>query len=226
MIKLVPSAFAPIDSPAYPASSFTSSLAADVASSPDTSASTHQVSYPSIRQALAAARHSSALLACAPAQQQSYAHAVDAALSKLEGVASVLASGGKRPFTGDEAARPAPPAPGQTDPAASLGMSWVASGSALLDGQGQVMGEELTPPAGFWAADSSHTLDASFGAEGGGAEVAELDELAISSLIGTDRCVVTVRCVTRGLTDTNGRLCSFWSWDSVLPGEGLQALMS
>ncbi|GAA5827259.1 hypothetical protein JCM3770_003550, partial [Rhodotorula araucariae] len=224
MIKLVPTAFSPTDCPAYPSSAFPTSFNATVsdqltsASSPDTSASSMQRSFPSIKQAFAAARHSASLLACAPPSQQKHAQAVKAAVEKLESEMAALhpallpskrARGGDGDGDGTSpvttGVRPAPPlaALAAASPYWSLGMGFSPGGT--------LGAETITPPAGFWATDSTDVLavtrsgaggsGAATGAEGEG----ELDELTIESLIGTD---------------------SFWNWTSTLPGQDLQAIIS
>ena len=227
MIKLVPSAFAPNDCPAYPSSalpaSFNKALAEQLtsSSSPDTSASSQQQSFPSLKQAFAAARHSAALLSCAPRSQQKRAQAVKAAVERLEAEMSVphpsllapLATGAaaaaaaaaaassavKRPREDDalsSPARPSPRAPPHApSPYWSLGLGFSPGGTVGA-------GETATPPAGFWATDSGDVLavaarngdandvDGAAAAQGGVSGPAELDELTIESLIGTDRCAL------------------------------------
>lgn len=226
MIKLVPSAFSPTDSPAYPSTAFPASFSKALAeqltsaSSPDTSASSQQHSFPSIKQAFAAARHSAALLACAPSSQQKRAQAVRAAVERLEAEmavphASLLASSSAAPASASAAAGPNPgpgsagvkrareddalSSPARPSPRApqhpptpywSLGLGFSPGGT--------LGGETITPPAGFWATDSADVLAAvarsgeASGADGTAGGVAggpaELDELTIESLIGTDRC--------------------------------------
>ncbi|KPV74762.1 uncharacterized protein RHOBADRAFT_53707 [Rhodotorula graminis WP1] len=247
MIKLVPTAFASNDCPAYPSSAFPASFSKALAeqltsaSSPDTSASSQQQSFPSIKQAFAAARHSAALLSCAPRSQQKRAQAVKAAVERLEAemtvphpsllaplatgaaaAAAAAASGAaKRPREDDALSSPARPSPRGAPPHApspywSLGLGFSPGGTVGT-------GETATPPAGFWATDSGDVLavaarngEANGGGGGGGGEgaaaqagasgPAELDELTIESLIGTD---------------------SFWNWSSALPAaQDIHALVS
>ncbi|TNY19703.1 hypothetical protein DMC30DRAFT_290247 [Rhodotorula diobovata] len=243
MIKLVPSAFSPTDSPAYPSTAFPASFSKALAeqltsaSSPDTSASSQQHSFPSIKQAFAAARHSAALLACAPSSQQKRAQAVRAAVERLEAEmavphASLLASSSAAPASASAAAGPNPgpgsagvkrareddalSSPARPSPRApqhpptpywSLGLGFSPGGT--------LGGETITPPAGFWATDSADVLAAvarsgeASGADGTAGGVAggpaELDELTIESLIGTD---------------------SFWNWTQTLPAQDIHALVS
>ncbi|BGP48368.1 hypothetical protein JCM10450v2_004240 [Rhodotorula kratochvilovae] len=219
MIKLVPTAFSPTDCPAYPSSAFPTSFNAAItdqltsASSPDTSASSLQHSFPSIKQAFAAARHSAALLASAPPSQQKHAQAVKAAVEKLEAEMAALhpallpskrardedASSPAAPAAARPPLAPASAALAAASPYWSLGMGFSPGGT--------LGAETITPPAGFWATDSADVLAAARGgASGAGADGAgELDELTIESLIGTD---------------------SFWNWTSTLPGQDMQAIIS
>lgn len=199
MIKLIPSAFSPIDSPAYSAFAPPASEpdAAATASSPDTAASSQQVSFPSVKQAISAARHASALLSRAPTIQQKHAQAIEAALKKLEtemgplgwssvtGAAREEAEGGsvKRRFEdvgAREGPRRLPPPP---MPSGAVGFPvW----PAMIEVQPMALPQEdLTTPEGFWAVDSSEVLAASFDPSAGAVD--PLDDLAISSLIGSDR---------------------------------------
>ncbi|GAA5910439.1 hypothetical protein JCM8208_004476 [Rhodotorula glutinis] len=229
MIKLVPTAFAPNDCPAYPSTAFPASFSkalADLtsASSPDTAASSQQASFPSVKQAFAAARHSAALLSCAPRSQQKRAQAVKAAVERLEAemtvphpslLAPLVTSAAKRPREDDalsSPARPSPRAPPHApSPYWSLGLGFSPGGTVGA-------GETATPPAGFWATDSADVLAVAAArngeANGGGEAVpgggvsgpTELDELTIESLIGTD---------------------SFWNWSSALPAaQDIHALVS
>ncbi|GAA5909699.1 hypothetical protein JCM6882_008468 [Rhodosporidiobolus microsporus] len=226
MIKLAPHAFSPLHCPSYPSFSALASTPTNIpydatASSPDTSASPLSFSTPSISQALDAVRHSARLLSNAPTRQRSYAHAVEAALSKLEGELATLPSAfglvgglGKRPREEGEAGseRQAPPPPvasGSGLGPVGVGLPPAVSAPAVPTLAAAVdSGAAPTPKAddfGLWSGAGD------FGAGLGGADGGflngdgELDEATIASLIGTE---------------------SFWSWSSSLPGESIQPFIS
>lgn len=233
MIKLVPSAFSPIDSPAYSAFAIPTAEpnAAATASSPDTAASSQQLSFPSIKQAIAAARHASALLSRAPAIQQKHAQAIEAALKKLEtemgplGWSSVTggAEGGSMKRRFEDVGSPEGPSRLPPPPMPAAGALGFPVWPAMNEGQPMALPQEdLTTPEGFWAVDSSDVLAASFDPSAGAVE--PLDELAISSLIGTDRRVSFCSRFS-GMNADRPLILSFWSWSTSLP-EGMQSVVS
>ncbi|BGO99688.1 hypothetical protein NBRC10513v2_003916 [Rhodotorula toruloides] len=236
MIKLAPAAFSPVPSPSYPSFASLSArsfgtMAAHLspadplqsASSPDTAASPLLVATPSIAQAIDAARHSAALLACAPAKQRSYAHAVQMALQKLEvdlppTLPPITSSPGFGEQAGGDRKRQRLAEETSEMRRRMSSLDETVAGSANLASPlwaPASTSEAQLPPAGDAAAmmwglgagpeDPFAAGGSAFRNGDAAASEKDLDELTISSLIGTD---------------------SFWTWTSSLPGESIQALVS
>ncbi|BGP24699.1 hypothetical protein JCM10295v2_003618 [Rhodotorula toruloides] len=234
MIKLAPTAFSPVPSPSYPSFAALSArsfgtMAAHLspadplqsASSPDTAASPLLVATPSIAQAVDAARHSAALLACAPVKQRSYAQAVQMALQKLEldlspSLPPITTSPGFGVQAGGDRKRRRLAEDNTGTRARMSSLDETVAGGANLASPlwaPASTSEAQLPPAGdaaamMWGLGGSEDSFAAGGALRDGDAAAsekDLDELTISSLIGTD---------------------SFWTWTSSLPGESIQALVS
>ncbi|GAA6061956.1 hypothetical protein JCM10212_001998 [Sporobolomyces blumeae] len=232
MIKLTPHAFSTYAAPFYPAFPPTSPALPNGAldpSSPDVSASSESTNAPSIAQALEAVRHSAELLASVPAKQRSYHQAVSAALQRLEGelaAASLLTTLGPSPPGGagsgngyhagssngydgangasgkrsrDETEHPFPPPP----PGPS-GSTSHRNGGSHHNGTGPSLSDQVAKPAttghpSIAKADRGDRERASSSDDADGdREGDDFAQMSIAGLIGTD---------------------SFWSWQSMLPGE-------